>query len=202
MPTNIVTTDIGVDRTHFWISDTSNVYSRSQSLIEAVQGLLLPLVAQAYPVVSEVITSPEISPQCSTRLLTLMLGARSNQVWALRSEKRSYTCMKHLGKTSPDSLQNLPPLSILPVFTASGLISPNLFEGSLGSLGGYAQCVRTRNLEGNLRGSYCTTYFKVPRQLSAELERDFQPYGYMLVRFPFQNTNFRHELQAEDGESA
>ncbi|XP_003743372.1 O-acyltransferase like protein [Galendromus occidentalis] len=89
---------------------------------------------------------------CSSRLLTLLIGARNNQVWAFR------------------------------IMAANGYVTPNVFEGSLGAMGGYSQCVKTRNLDGNLRGSYCTTYLTLPRHLIAELEGDFQKYGYMLGR--------------------
>ncbi|KAK8769644.1 hypothetical protein V5799_013891 [Amblyomma americanum] len=69
----------------------------------------------------------------------------------------------------------------LRVILANGLIPNNLLEGSLISLGGYEQCLKTRvyNSEGELvhKGQYCSLFVYPPWSLLETFVKKFQAVG-------------------------
>ncbi|CAN8019756.1 unnamed protein product, partial [Ixodes persulcatus] len=73
------------------------------------------------------------------------------------------------------------------VILSNGLLPSNLLEGSLLSLGGYEQCLKTRmyNSNGELRfkGQYCTVFIEPRQSMLESFVHNFQAAGELLGRF-------------------
>lgn len=68
---------------------------------------------------------------------------------------------------------------------SNGLLPSNLLEGSLLSLGGYEQCLKTRmyGSDGELRfkGQYCTVFIEPRQSMLESFVHHFQAAGELLV---------------------
>ncbi|KAH8033216.1 hypothetical protein HPB51_008426 [Rhipicephalus microplus] len=111
------------------------------------------LSRKALPMVSELLTSGELSPACSSSLIKLFIHLRLKEPWALR------------------------------MVTANGLVPTNLLEGSLVSLGGYEQCLKTRvhDYQGEvlLKGRYCTLFAQMPKDAMRDIVKRFHAAGML-----------------------
>ncbi|XP_075741174.1 nose resistant to fluoxetine protein 6 isoform X2 [Rhipicephalus microplus] len=109
------------------------------------------LMKKMMPVASELATSPELSPECAGSLFKILKGTRAREPWAIR------------------------------MILANGLLPNNILEGSLISLGGYEQCLKTRvfNSEGEVthKGQYCTLFVYPPWSVLETLVKKFQAVG-------------------------
>ncbi|XP_075741918.1 uncharacterized protein LOC119162147 [Rhipicephalus microplus] len=114
------------------------------------------LSRKALPMVSELLTSGELSPACSSSLIKLFIHLRLKEPWALR------------------------------MVTANGLVPTNLLEGSLVSLGGYEQCLKTRvhDYQGEvlLKGRYCTLFAQMPKDAMRDIVKRFHAAGMLRGR--------------------
>ncbi|KAL1417323.1 hypothetical protein MTO96_006200 [Rhipicephalus appendiculatus] len=113
------------------------------------------LSRKALPMVSELLTSGELGPACSSSLIKLFLHLRLKEPWALR------------------------------MVTANGLVPTNLLEGSLVSLGGYEQCLKTRfhDYQGELlfKGRYCTLFAQMPKDAMRDIVKRFHAVGMLRI---------------------
>ncbi|KAH7983696.1 hypothetical protein HPB52_013745 [Rhipicephalus sanguineus] len=103
------------------------------------------LMKKMMPVASELATSPELSPECAGSLFKILKATRAREPWAIR------------------------------MILANGLLPNNVLEGSLISLGGYEQCLKTRvfNSEGEVthKGQYCSLFVYPPWSVIETLGR-------------------------------
>lgn len=109
------------------------------------------LMKKMMPVASELATSPELSPECAGSLFKILKATRAREPWAIR------------------------------MILANGLLPNNVLEGSLISLGGYEQCLKTRvfNSEGEVthKGQYCSLFVYPPWSVIETLVKKFQAVG-------------------------
>ncbi|XP_070388761.1 nose resistant to fluoxetine protein 6-like isoform X2 [Dermacentor albipictus] len=121
-----------------------------------VDDALTLLSRKALPLVSELLTSGEVGAACSSSLIKLFLHLRLKEPWAIR------------------------------MVTANGLVPTNLLEGSLVSLGGYEQCLKTRfhDYQGELlfKGRYCSLFAQMPKEAMRSLVERFHAAGMLRGR--------------------
>lgn len=133
------------------------------------------MVQVGMPLISDLVTRPEISGPCSVSLLKTFMGLRQQKGWALR------------------------------MAMSNGLLSSNILEGSFVSIGGYEQCLNTRvySSDGQLyfKGQYCSVYvdtrgfkkFIAKLQEAGELTGRFDPLQ-MTSSDTFQSIDIRHSI--------
>ncbi|XP_077507646.1 uncharacterized protein LOC144118642 [Amblyomma americanum] len=114
------------------------------------------LSKKVLPLVSEFVGSAELSGACTSSLIKFFLHLRLKEPWAVR------------------------------MVTANGLVPTNLLEGSLVSLGGYEQCLKTRfrGYEGEVlfKGRYCTLFSELPKDAMRGFVERFQAAGMLRGR--------------------
>lgn len=123
----------------------------TKSLEDELTDISGMLMKKLMPVASELATSPELSPECAGSLFKVLKATRTREPWVLR------------------------------MILANGLIPNNILEGSLISLGGYEQCLKTRvyGSEGEVqaKGQYCSMFVYPPWSLMENLVHKFQDVG-------------------------
>lgn len=127
------------------------VETATKSLESELTDITGMLMKKLMPVASELATSPELSPECAGSLFKVLKATRTREPWVIR------------------------------MILANGLVPNNLLEGSLISLGGYEQCLKTRvyNFEGELvhKGQYCSLFVYPPWSLLETFVKKFQAVG-------------------------
>lgn len=135
---------------------TTTSEATTRSFEADVDDALNLLSRKALPLVSELLTSGELGPACSSSLIKLFLHLRLKEPWAIR------------------------------MVTANGLVPTNLLEGSLVSLGGYEQCLKTRfrDYQGELlfKGRYCSLFAQMPKDAMRDLVKRFHAAGMLRGR--------------------
>ncbi|KAH6948418.1 hypothetical protein HPB50_024311 [Hyalomma asiaticum] len=136
-----------------WLSSpfVSGEETATKSLEAELTDVSGMLMKKLMPVASELATSPELSPECAGSLFKILKATKTRQPWAIR------------------------------MILANGLLPNNILEGSLISLGGYEQCLKTRvlNSEGEVthKGQYCSLFVYPPWSLLETLVKNFQSVG-------------------------
>lgn len=136
-----------------WLSSpfVSGEETATKSLEAELTDVSGMLMKKLMPVASELATSPELSPECAGSLFKILKATKTRQPWAIR------------------------------MILANGLLPNNVLEGSLISLGGYEQCLKTRvfNSDGEVthKGQYCSLFVYPPWSLLETLVKKFQSVG-------------------------
>ncbi|XP_075550899.1 nose resistant to fluoxetine protein 6-like [Dermacentor variabilis] len=140
-----------VDRTWFNSPFVCGEETSTKSLEEELTDVGGMLMKKLMPVASELATRPELSSACAGSLFKVLKATKTREPWVIR------------------------------MILANGLIPNNLLEGSLISLGGYEQCLKTRvfNSQGELthKGQYCSLFVYPPWSLLETLVEKFQAVG-------------------------
>lgn len=123
----------------------------TKSLEDELTDISGMLMKKLMPVASELATSPELSPECAGSLFKVLKATRTREPWVIR------------------------------MILANGLLPNNILEGSLISLGGYEQCLKTRvygsDRELQAKGQYCSMFVFPPWSLMEKLVHKFQDAG-------------------------
>ncbi|XP_042148693.1 nose resistant to fluoxetine protein 6 [Ixodes scapularis] len=129
----------------------------TRSLESDIEDVLGLLMKNILPIVSGLAFSPKLGSACSSDLFKIISAVQKRDPWVIR------------------------------MILSNGLLPSNLLEGSLLSLGGYEQCLKTRmyGSDGELRfkGQYCTVFIEPRQSMLESFVHHFQAAGELLGRF-------------------
>lgn len=114
------------------------------------------VIKKFFPIVSELVTSPELSVDCSSSLLKTFSGLRQHKAWAYR------------------------------MILSNAMLSSNPLEGTYVAMGGYDQCLRTRvylsDGELDFKGQYCSLFYQLPPAYFEAFIKRFHEIGELTGR--------------------
>lgn len=133
-----------------------SVDSVTRSYEDDLNAVLKVAVQKLLPLVSDVVTRPEVSVDCSTSMIKTFMALRQQKAWALR------------------------------MAMSNAMYAPNALEGTYMAMGGYDQCLRTRvrSSDGELyfKGQYCSVRFALPRGYYQRFLESFHEIGELQGR--------------------
>ncbi|EEC06874.1 hypothetical protein IscW_ISCW004907 [Ixodes scapularis] len=132
-------------------SEAQDEESFTRNYEEDMNEILKVAVQKFLPLISDVITRPEVSGDCSSALLKTFRGLQQRKAWALR------------------------------MAMSNALFAPNALEGTYVNMGGYEQCLRARvrSSSGELyfKGQYCSLFFALPKDYYTKIIESFHEIG-------------------------
>ncbi|XP_065288955.1 nose resistant to fluoxetine protein 6-like [Dermacentor albipictus] len=130
--------------------------SATRSYENDLNDVLKVAVEKLLPLVSDFVTRPEVSTDCSTSMLKTFVALRQQKAWAVR------------------------------MAMSNAMYAPNALEGTYVAMGGYDQCLRTRvrSSDGELyfKGQYCSVLFSLPRDYYRRFIESFHEIGELQGR--------------------
>ncbi|KAM7304831.1 nose resistant to fluoxetine protein 6 [Ixodes scapularis] len=137
-------------------SEAQDEESFTRNYEEDMNEILKVAVQKFLPLISDVITRPEVSGDCSSALLKTFRGLQQRKAWALR------------------------------MAMSNALFAPNALEGTYVNMGGYEQCLRARvrSSSGELyfKGQYCSLFFALPKDYYTKIIESFHEIGELQGR--------------------
>lgn len=114
------------------------------------------VIKKFFPIVSELLTSPELSADCSSGLLKTFSALRQQKPWAYR------------------------------MVMSNSMLSSNALEGTYVALGGFDQCQRARvylaDGELDFKGQYCSLIYNLPPEYFKRFIKRFHEIGDLTGR--------------------
>lgn len=134
----------------------SSQESATRSYEGDLQDIAQVVIKKFFPIVSELVTSPELSVDCSSSLLKTFSGLRQHKAWAYR------------------------------MILSNAMLSSNPLEGTYVAMGGYDQCLRTRvylsDGELDFKGQYCSLFYQLPPAYFEAFIKRFHEIGELTGR--------------------
>lgn len=123
----------------------------TRNVLDDIEWLVNSLLPSVMPALSELVGSPNVSTACTASLFKGFLALKRREPWALR------------------------------MLLSNGLLPTNILEGSLVSVGSYAQCLKARVVDEqgqvSFKGQYCSLFIKPVRVFLRNLIERFQLAG-------------------------
>lgn len=130
------------------------------------------VIKKFFPIVSELVTSPDLSVDCSSSLLKTFAGLRQHKAWSYR------------------------------MIMSNAVLSNNALEGTYVAMGGYDQCLRTRvylsDGELDFKGQYCSLFYELPRDYFEKFIKRFHEIGELTGRKDPLTATSADEFQSKD----
>ncbi|KAK8781076.1 hypothetical protein V5799_017582 [Amblyomma americanum] len=130
--------------------------SATRSYEDDLSEVLKVAVQKLLPLISDTVTRPEVSIDCSTSMIKTFLALRQQKAWAVR------------------------------MAMSNAMYAPNALEGTYVAMGGFDQCLRTRVRlsDGELyfKGQYCSVLFSLPEDYHRRFIESFHQIGELQGR--------------------
>ncbi|XP_075546953.1 nose resistant to fluoxetine protein 6-like isoform X1 [Dermacentor variabilis] len=150
--------------------------SATRSYEEDLRDIGQVVIRKFFPIVSELVTSPELSVDCSSSLLKTFSGLRQHKAWAYR------------------------------MILSNAMLSSNALEGTYVAMGGYDQCLRTRvylsDGELDFKGQYCSLFYMLPPAYFETFIKRFHEIGELTGRKNPLTATSADEFQSVDTRGA
>ncbi|KAH7983040.1 hypothetical protein HPB52_008836 [Rhipicephalus sanguineus] len=134
------------------------------------------VIKKFFPIISELVTSPELSVDCSSSLLKTFSGLRQHKAWSYR------------------------------MILSNAMLSNNPLEGTYVAMGGYDQCLRTRvylaDGELDFKGQYCSLFYQLPPAYFETFIKRFHEIGELTGRKNPLTATSADEFQSVDTRGA
>ncbi|KAH8033676.1 hypothetical protein HPB51_015298 [Rhipicephalus microplus] len=154
----------------------SSQESATRSYEADLRDIAQVVIKKFFPIVSELVTSPELSVDCSSSLLKTFSGLRQQKAWAYR------------------------------MILSNAMLSSNPLEGTYVAMGGYDQCLRTRvylaDGELDFKGQYCSLFYKLPPAYFETFIKRFHEIGELTGRKNPLTATSADEFQSVDTRGA
>lgn len=135
---------------------TSAQETSSRNYEQDIREIAGVVIKKFFPIVSELLTSPELSVDCSSSLLKTFSSLRQQKAWAYR------------------------------MLMSNSLVSANALEGTYVAMGGFDQCQRARvylsDGELDFKGQYCSVIYTLPPDYFKRFIQRFHDIGELMGR--------------------